>query len=42
MKELFNLLNIFGEWSGGEGEEKGEKNYSSDKPSLTIKWCLII
>jgi hypothetical protein len=29
VKKLFKLLNIFGEWSGGEGEEKGHKHYTA-------------
>jgi hypothetical protein len=28
-EELFNLLNVFREWSGGKGEEKGQKHYTA-------------
>jgi len=41
-KELFNLLNVFGEWSRGEGEEKGQKSEGTNQFSFSIKWRLII
>jgi hypothetical protein len=39
---LFNLLNVFGEWSRGEGEEKGQKSEGTNQFSFSIKWRLII
>ncbi len=42
MEELFDLLNVFGKRSGGEGEEKHKKNQSSEQLSPPIKRCNVI
>ena len=42
MEELFDLLNIFGKGSGGEGKEKHKKNQSSEQLSPPIERCDVI
>ena len=37
MEELFDLLNVFGKGSGGEGEEEHKKNQSSEELSPPIE-----
>ena len=39
---MFDLVNVFGKGSGGEGEEKHEKNESSKQLSPPIKRCNVI
>jgi len=42
LEEVFDLLNVFGKGSGGEGEEKYKKNQSSEQLSPPIERCDVI
>ena len=42
VKELFDLLDVFGKGSGGEGEKKHNKNQCSEQLSPPIERCDVI
>jgi len=42
MEDLFELFHELGEWGRGEGEEKSEKSYPSNKLPFSVDWCLIV